>query len=71
MMDCSTLEDKNMSTIERTHQLVESFKFAFSDKRALGDSSFVNMTNFVSLMDSKDHAYQLRQRISLSIHTMI
>lgn len=56
-----------MSTVQLAHHMIESFKFAFSDKRALGDSYYVNMTTFVQLMNNKSHADMLRKRILDSI----
>lgn len=47
------------------HYIAESWKFAFDDRRVLGDPSFMpdNFTDVVKTMLSKEHAADLRHRI--------
>eukprot|EP01112_Ceratiomyxa_fruticulosa_P009395 TRINITY_DN2445_c0_g1_i1.p1 TRINITY_DN2445_c0_g1~~TRINITY_DN2445_c0_g1_i1.p1 ORF type:complete len:608 (-),score=116.12 TRINITY_DN2445_c0_g1_i1:61-1884(-) len=53
--------------VDSLHLEIESFKFAYSDRMALGDPSFVKNISFIlQQMNSKDHASVLRERISPS-----
>jgi gamma-glutamyltranspeptidase/glutathione hydrolase/leukotriene-C4 hydrolase len=45
------------------HWLTEALAFAFSNRMALGDPAFVNLSNIVPLMLSKEHAGDLRARL--------
>eukprot|EP01102_Stenamoeba_stenopodia_P002352 TRINITY_DN1216_c0_g1_i1.p3 TRINITY_DN1216_c0_g1~~TRINITY_DN1216_c0_g1_i1.p3 ORF type:complete len:594 (-),score=126.67 TRINITY_DN1216_c0_g1_i1:2452-4233(-) len=46
------------------HWLIESWKYSYSDRRALGDPAFWNITNVMAGMSSKDHAAELRNNLS-------
>lgn len=46
------------------HYMIEAWKWAYSDRMAIGDPSFVDQSNVISAMLSKDHAAQLRQKFS-------
>jgi len=49
---------------QAVHWMVEGIKYAFSDRMALGDPDFNNLTDILSAMLSKDHAATLRKRLS-------
>lgn len=61
------LEGYNLSSlgfsIDAIHWMVESWKYAFSDYRVLGDPSFVDMSLPTALMNSKKHAAKLRENL--------
>lgn len=46
------------------HRIVESFKFAYAKRTYLGDEDFVNTTDIVEQMLSRDYANSLRSKIS-------
>lgn len=57
----------NFSTnLEAAHWLVESMKFAYANRRLLGDPTFspANMSRVVAAMSDKAHAAALRSRLS-------
>jgi len=45
------------------HWLVEGFKYSYSDRMALGDPAFVDLSTIIPAMLSKDHAAQLRANL--------
>jgi Gamma-glutamyltranspeptidase len=51
-------------TPENAHLMIESWKWAYSDRNGLGDPAFVpGIPELVDQMLSKEHAAELRQRI--------
>jgi len=52
--------------LESLQYIVESLKFGFSDRLALGDPAFVDLSDIIPVMLDKDHAAVLRQRINQS-----
>eukprot|EP01111_Echinosteliopsis_oligospora_P008201 TRINITY_DN23714_c0_g1_i1.p1 TRINITY_DN23714_c0_g1~~TRINITY_DN23714_c0_g1_i1.p1 ORF type:complete len:1027 (+),score=317.81 TRINITY_DN23714_c0_g1_i1:74-3154(+) len=51
--------------VDSLHLISEALKWGFSDRLALGDPDFVNLTEIIEQMISKDHASSLRDEISL------
>jgi gamma-glutamyltranspeptidase/glutathione hydrolase/leukotriene-C4 hydrolase len=57
---------KRSYDVETVHMIIESWKFAFSNRMALADPEFVNITSIIQELVSKDHASRIRPRIDLA-----
>ncbi|GFN91269.1 gamma-glutamyltranspeptidase 1 [Plakobranchus ocellatus] len=68
IMEGYKLQPKDVATLEAKvltyHRIIESFKFGYAKRTALGDEDFVNITELVANLTSKAYADSIRQLIT-------
>ncbi|XP_066137785.1 scoloptoxin SSD14-like isoform X1 [Euwallacea fornicatus] len=61
--DRNSIEDIN-STVLTYHRIVEAFKYAYAKRTELGDTNFVNITELLGNLTSREYARDIRDRIT-------
>ncbi|XP_024941854.1 uncharacterized protein LOC107268717 [Cephus cinctus] len=59
----NSLADVN-STVTTYHRIIETFKYAYAFRNSLGDQDFVNLTDILGNLTSKDYARSIREKIN-------
>ncbi|KAF7279318.1 hypothetical protein GWI33_007410 [Rhynchophorus ferrugineus] len=67
ILDGYRFNGKSISNLNRTvltyHRIIEAFKYAYAKRTELGDTNFVNISNLLNQLTSKEYADNIRSKI--------
>ncbi|XP_030764165.1 glutathione hydrolase 1 proenzyme-like isoform X1 [Sitophilus oryzae] len=67
ILDGYNFNGKSVSNLNRTittyHRIIESFKYAYAKRTELGDTNFVNISELLANLTSKEYAENIRKQI--------
>ncbi|XP_059154521.1 glutathione hydrolase 1 proenzyme-like, partial [Physella acuta] len=68
VLDGYYLTPEDVNTVEKRalnyHRMIETFKFAYAKRTALGDDSFIDIAELIHNLTSRDYADSIRKQIS-------